>query len=81
MINKCLLTGGKFMSQLNLKQPVPTNSVCWKFTEHSEKIQKFRETGNLNHLYRNELNKVCFAHYAAYSDVKIYLRELFQIIF
>ena len=70
MINKYLLTGGKFMSQLHLKQPILTYSACWKFTKHREKIQKFRETGNLNHLYRNELNKICFAHDATYSDSK-----------
>ena len=33
-------------------------------------IQRFREIGNLKHLYRNELDKVCFAHDAAYSDSK-----------
>ena len=30
----------------------------------------FRETGNLKHLYRIELDKNCFAHDAAYSDSK-----------
>ena len=29
-----------------------------------------RETGNLKDLYRNELDKVSFAHDAAYSDSK-----------
>ena len=33
-------------------------------------IQRFREIGHLKHLYRNELDKVCFAHDAAYSDSK-----------
>ena len=33
----------------------------------SLRIQKFRETGNLNNLYRNELDKACFAHKAVYS--------------
>ena len=40
------------------------------FTKHREIIQKFRETGNLKHLYKNELDKACFAHGAAYSDSK-----------
>ena len=44
---------------------------AWRpFTKHRERIQKFRETGNLKHLYRNELDKACFAHDAAYSDSK-----------
>ena len=29
-----------------------------------------KETGNLKHLYRNELDKACFAHDAAHSDSK-----------
>ena len=36
------------------------------FTKHRERIQKCRETGNLNHLFRNELDKACLAH-EAYS--------------
>ena len=35
-----------------------------------KKIQKFREAGNLKHLYRNELDGAWFAHDAAYSDNK-----------
>ena len=40
----------------------------WTFTKHCERIQKFRETGNLKHLFRNELDKACFAHNVVYSD-------------
>ena len=35
-----------------------------------EELKKIRETGNLKHLYRNELGKACFADDAAYSDSK-----------
>ena len=35
-----------------------------------KKNQNFRETGNLTHLYKNELDKACFAHDVAYSDTK-----------
>ena len=38
--------------------------------KNSERIQKFRGTGNSRHSYRNELDKACFAHDAAYSDSK-----------
>ena len=67
---KILLTGKKFMPESYLKQPGFTYSACGPFTKHRERIQKFRETGNLKHLYRNELDKACFAHDAAYSDSK-----------
>ena len=40
------------MPELYLKQPGFTYSVCGPFTKHRERIQKFRETGHLKHLYR-----------------------------
>ena len=64
------MTGDKFIPQLHLKQPEFTYSACGPFTKHRERIQKFRETGNLKNLYRNELDKACFTNDAAYSDSK-----------
>ena len=58
------------MSELHLKVPGFTYSACEPFVKHRERIQKFRETDNLKHLYRNELDKVCFNRDAAYSDSK-----------
>ena len=49
-LTKVLLTGAKFMTELHLKQPGFTYSVCGPFTKYCERIQKFRETGNLKHL-------------------------------
>ena len=63
------------MPKLHLKQPGFTNSACGPFTKHCERIQKFRETGNLKHLYRNELDKACFDHDAAYSHSKDLLKK------
>ena len=70
IINKFLLTGDKFMTELHLKQPRFTYRTCGPFTKHRETIKKFREKGHLKHLYRNKLEKRCFAHDAAYSDNK-----------
>ena len=70
IINKLLLTGVKLMPELHLKQPGFTYSTCGAFTKHRERIQKFKERGNLKQLYRNELDKACFAHNAAYEDSK-----------
>ena len=47
IINKFLLTGDKFMSELHLKIPGFNYSVCGSFTKHRERIQKYRETDNL----------------------------------
>ena len=70
MIYKFLLTGDKFMPEWHLKQTWFTYSACGPFTKHRERIQKFREIVSLKHLYRNELDKPCFAHDAVYSDSK-----------
>ena len=58
------------MPELHLKQLGYTYSACEPFTKHRERIQKFRKTNNLKHLYRNELDKACFAYDVAYSDSK-----------
>ena len=58
------------MPELHLKQPGFTCTGCGPFTKHREKIKKCKEAGNLKQLYRNELDKACFAHDAAYSDSK-----------
>ena len=31
---------------------------------------KFKETGDTNYIYKNELDKACFAHDVSYSDSK-----------
>ena len=33
-------------------------------------FEKFKETGDLNYIYKNELDKAYFVHDAAYSDSK-----------
>ena len=45
IINKFLLNGNKFTSELHLKQPGFTYSACRHLTKHREGMQKFRETG------------------------------------
>ena len=62
-INNFLLIGEKF--------PGFTYSPCETFTKHLKRIKTLKkETGNLKHLYRNKLDKPCFAHNAPYSDSK-----------
>ena len=68
IINKFLLAGDKFMPEMHLRQPQFTYSACGPFTKHKQRIQKFKETGDTNYIYKNELDKACFAHDAAYSD-------------
>ena len=70
IINKFLLVGDNFMLEMHLRQPQFTYSVCITFTKHKQRIQKFKETGDTDYIYKNELDKACFAHDAAYSDSK-----------
>ena len=70
IINKFLLGGDKFISEMHLKQPGFTYSACGPFTKHKQRIQKFMQTGDTNYIYKNELNKACFAHDATYADSK-----------
>ena len=60
----------QIMLELRLKQPEFTYSASGPFTKNRGRVQKFREIGNLKHLYRNELEKACCALAAAYSDSK-----------
>ena len=70
IINKFLLTGDKFIPEMHLRQPQFTYCACGPFTKHKQRIQKFKETGDTNYIYKNELDKAGFAHDAAYSDSK-----------
>ena len=70
IVNKFLLAGDTFMPEMYLRQPQFSYSACGPFTKHKQRIQKFKETGDTNYIYINELDKACFAHDTAYSDSK-----------
>ena len=70
VVNKFLLVGDQFMSELHLKQPGFTYSACGPFTRNKERIEKFMQTGNTDFIYRNELDKACFQHDMAYGKSK-----------
>ena len=58
------------MPEMHLRQPQFTHSACGPFTKNKERIQKFKETGDAKHIYRNESDKSCFQHDMAYVDFK-----------
>ena len=55
---------------MQLKQAGFNYTACGPFTKRSARIQKFRETRNLKPFYRNQLDKGCLIHDAAYSNSK-----------
>ena len=46
IVNKILLAGDKFVSELHLKETCFTYSACGPFTRNKERIEKFMQTGN-----------------------------------
>ena len=70
MVNKCLLAGDKFMSEIHLRQPGFAYSACGPFTKNKKRIKKIKETRNSRYIYQNELDKTCFEHDRAYGDSK-----------
>ena len=70
IINKLLLAGDEFIPEMHLRQPGFTYNACGPFTKNKERIQKFKGTGDLRYIYKNELDKACFQHDMAYEDFK-----------
>ena len=70
IINKFLLAGDKFMSEMHLRQPGFTYSACGPFTKNKERIKKFMQTENTKFIYKNELDKACFQRDMAYGKSK-----------
>ena len=67
------------MPELHLRQPGFTYGSCGTFTKLRDRIQEFKEMGDLKYIYKNKLKKACFTHNAAYADSKDL--ELFQVGF
>ena len=70
IVNKFLLEGDKFMSEMHLRQPGFTYSARGPFTKNKERIQKFKKARDTNYIYKNEHDKAFFQHDMAYGDFK-----------
>ena len=70
ILNRFLFVSKKFMPEMHLKQSGVTYSACGPFTKNKERIQKSKETGDTNYIYKNELDKAYFQHDMAYGDFK-----------
>ena len=70
IINKFLLAGEIFMSEMHLRRPGFTHSACGPFTKNKERIQKFKQTGDSRYICKNELDKACFQRDMVYGDFK-----------
>ena len=70
IVNNFLLAGDNVLPEMHLKQPGFTYSAWGPFTKNKERIQKFKETGDTNYIYKNELDNACFQHDVAYGNFK-----------
>ena len=70
IVNKILLAGDKLMPEIHLRQPGFTCSACESFAKNIERIQKFKERGDSQYIYQNELDKACFQNDMACEDFK-----------
>ena len=50
------------MSELHLKQPGFTYTAFQPFAKNREITKRFKETGDLNYIYKNKLDRACFPH-------------------
>ena len=53
-INRFLLAGDKFLPEMHLREPGSTYSACGQFTKSKKRIQKFKQTGDLRYIYKND---------------------------
>ena len=47
---------------MHLRQPGFTYSACGPFNLIKERIQRFKETGDVRNIFQNELDKACFQY-------------------
>ena len=81
VINKFLLAGDKFMPEMHLRQPKFTYSACGTFTKHKQRIQKYKETGDTNYIYKINWIKLVLLMILRILIVKILQKEPLQIKF
>ena len=69
IINKFLLARDKFMPEMHLRQPQFTYSLADYLVNINKEFKSLKKL-EIQTICKNELDKACFAHDAAYSDSK-----------
>ena len=59
------------MLEMHLRQAGLLIVFVDHFQKNKDRIQKFKETGDLQYIYQNKLDKACFQHDIAFGDFKI----------
>ena len=67
-MNRFLLAGDKFMTEMHLKQPRFTYSAYGPFTKNKELESLCRQ--EIQIIYKNDFDKACFQHDMAFGKSK-----------
>ena len=71
IINKFLLVGDKFMTEMHLWDPKAENySACGPFTRYKKRIDVFMKDGRISHILKTRLDTACFQHDSTYAKYK-----------
>ena len=77
IINRFLLIGDKFMSEMHLWDPKAKKySACGPFTRHQQKINDFMKDGKLSHIVKNKLDAASFQQNSTRCDVVLKTKAL-----
>ena len=82
IVNKFLLAGDKLMPEMHLKQPGFTYSACGTSTKNKERIQKFKDTREIQDIF-TKMNQIKLVSNMIWLTeiLKIQQKERFQIKF
>ena len=80
IVNKFLLAGDKFLSEIDLRQLEFTYSACVPFTKIKERIKIFKETEDSRYICQNELDKACFQHVMPYGEFEDLTRRKDKVL-
>ena len=70
LLDHKIINMNNIINKMHLRQPQFVYSACGPFTRHKKRIKEFKRTRDTRLLYRNELDKACFKHDAAYAKYK-----------
>ena len=59
------------MLEMHLRQAGLLIVLVDHLQKNKDRIQKFKETGDLRYIYQNKLDKACFQHDITFGDFKI----------
>ena len=70
-----MLSKDKFIAEMYLQQPGLMYSASGPLKKNKERINKYKDTGDLRYIYENEFDKACSQHDMVSGDFKYLARK------